>query len=422
MSIVMTSQLMTILSWLSKSYILMLVAASVLIAVLFWGLLYQKRRKARLNEEIGHILHLCSHNIEYELVLKAMKLSTWKLDVDSGVINFETDFRDIEEEFTYADSIQLQEIAQQVAPWDRDNFNRAFDDLKQGRIDEFHLQYQLRARLNDVFSWSETYATIAKRDETGKPLTIVGTTACINHRKKMEEELIRARNQAEESDRLKSSFLANISHEVHTPLNAIVGFSDILPQIADEEERQKVIAIIKDNNKKLLNIFDDMVRLSKREAMGTAEKVEMEPLNVKLLVDEIFQKYQQMNFNPNVVVKKDVATGEVTVNSNRNMVNTILNHLMDNAFKFTSEGSVTIGTMWREGNVIRFFVRDTGIGVADEDRERIFERFIKVDSFTQGMGLGLSVCRSYAYSIGGSIGLDSHLSQGSTFWLDLPMG
>lgn len=421
MSIEMTSQLMTILSWLSKSYILMLVVASVLIAVLFWGLLYQKRRKARLKEEIGHILHLCSHNIEYELVLKAMKLSTWKLDVDSGVITFETDFRDIEEEFTCSDTIQLQEIAQQVAPWDRDNFNRAFDDLKQGRIDEFHLLYQLRARLNDVFSWSETYATIAKRDETGTPLTIVGTTACINHRKQMEEELIRARNHAEESDRLKSSFLANISHEVHTPLNAIVGFSDILPQIADEEERQKVIAIIKDNNKKLLNIFDDMVRLSKREAMGTAEKVEMESLNVKLLVDDIFQKYQQMNFNPDVVVKKDVATGEVTVNSNRNMVNTILNHLMDNAFKFTSEGSVTIGTMWREGNVIRFFVRDTGIGVADEDRERIFERFIKVDSFTQGMGLGLSVCRSYAYSIGGSIGLDSHLSQGSTFWLDLPM-
>ena len=238
----------------------------------------------------------------------------------------------------------------------------------------------------------------------------------------METELIRARNQAEESDRLKSSFLANISHEVHTPLNAIVGFSDILPQIEDPEERNNVIAIIKDNNQKLLKIFDDMVNLSKREATGAVEKMEKETIHVSQLVDDVCRKYQRINTNPHVTVRENVATGDVTISSDRNMVNTILAHLMDNALKFTSEGSVTIGTMWREGNVIRFFVRDTGIGIADEDRERIFERFVKVDSFTQGMGLGLSVCRTYAYSLGGSIGLDSHLSQGSTFWLDLPMG
>lgn len=418
----MTSQLMTILSWLSKSYVLMLVLASVLIAVLFWGLFYQKRKKNKLNEEMAHILQLCSHNIEYELVLKAMKLSTWKLDVASGNVTFETDFRDIEEAFAYSANVQVSEIVQQVAPWDRDNFARAFDDLTQGRIDDFHLQYQLRARQSDVLSWSETYATIAKRDDQGKPQVIVGTTACINQRKNMETELIRARNQAEESDRLKSSFLANISHEVHTPLNAIVGFSDILPQIEDPEERNNVIAIIKDNNQKLLKIFDDMVNLSKREATGATEKMEKETIHVSQLVDDVCRKYQRINTNPHVTVRENVATGDVTVSSDRNMVNTILAHLMDNALKFTSEGSVTIGTMWREGNVIRFFVRDTGIGIADEDRERIFERFVKVDSFTQGMGLGLSVCRTYAYSLGGSIGLDSHLSQGSTFWLDLPMG
>ena len=173
----MTSQLMTILSWLSKSYVLMLVLASVLIAVLFWGLFYQKRKKNKLNEEMAHILQLCSHNIEYELVLKAMKLSTWKLDVASGTVTFETDFRDIEEAFAYSANVQVSEIVQQVAPWDRDNFARAFDDLTQGRIDDFHLQYQLRARQSDVLSWSETYATIAKRDDQGKPQVIVGTTA-----------------------------------------------------------------------------------------------------------------------------------------------------------------------------------------------------------------------------------------------------
>ena len=143
----------------------------------------------------------------------------------------------------------------------------------------------------DRVYWSETYAAIEKRDLKGNPLTVVGTTIRIDKQKQAERELIDARNHAEESDRMKTAFLANISHEVRTPLNAIVGFSNVLPMVKNEEERSQLITLIQENNAQLLRLFDDLVHMSRLEAGGgTVKKTRFK---VKTLLAEIMEEYSQ---------------------------------------------------------------------------------------------------------------------------------
>ena len=265
----------------------------------------------------------------------------------------------------------------------------------------------------------ETSATVMSCDADGKPNMVVGTSTCIDLRKEMEKELLVARNRAEESDRIKSAFLANIGHEVKTPLNAIVGFSDILPMAESEEERQKMVDIIKENNRKLLNIFDSMVAQSKEDAVIAQESVEKAWFDIAPLLREIVKQFAGMNKNTQVTVEGEITTDSMSICSNKDRIRTILEHYMDNALKFTPTGKVTLGSVWKEGGLLHIYVRDTGIGIPEDQQDRIFERFVKLNDFSQGVGLGLSVCRSYAISLGGRVGVSSTENIGSTFWLDL---
>ena len=259
---------------------------------------------------------------------------------------------------------------------------------------------------------------MASRTVEGLPKFIVGTSLRIDERKRLELELIEARNRAEESDRLKSAFIANMSHEIRTPLNAIIGFTSVLPDLQGDEERRELINLIQENNQKLLRIIDDVMNISKIESGKEQLVMTTFELNdtLRSVVDTHTPKVQ-----PGVHVSTMFAQGAMSITTDLNRLTEVMNHLVNNAVKFTSQGSITVGYDAPENKRVRIWVRDTGKGIAPEYHERVFERFFKVDEYIPGAGLGLSICRTMAYSMGGTVGVDSELGEGSTFWFEIPV-
>ena len=231
----------------------------------------------------------------------------------------------------------------------------------------------------------------------------------------METSLIAARNKAEESDRLKTAFLANMGHEIRTPLNAIVGFADLLPVVQDEAERNQLILEIQTNNQKLLRIIDGLVSMSKIEA--GAKSLLMGKVELNQLLQEVADAYQPTT---NLPINVQCPLPQLKIESDREKLVEILDHLVQNAIKFTTEGEINLGYEV-QGNQVRVNVTDTGKGVSKEDQSRIFERFVKVDEYIPGTGLGLSVVESHIKNLGGSVGVESSLGVGSNFWFTLPL-
>lgn len=383
-------------------------------------LLYQVRQYRQLKVELVQLAAINRHSIEYELVLKAMKLSTWRIDVAEGVVSYESDYRSKTNSFVPQSGATIDGMYDLIHIDDRDTVREALTGLMEGKYEDYHQKYRAQASPSSPFYWEETFATIDKYDIDGNPLTIVGTSMRIDEQKEIEQALIDARNHAEESDRLKSAFLANITHEVRTPLNAIVGFSDVLPMAQSEEERNELIKLIKQNNAHLLRLFDDMMNISKLEA-GNQGEIVKDTFELTPLFRELADKYLAVALDKGLSISLDETAEPVLVHTDRDRLKEILNQYMNNAVKFTSTGGITLGSDKKKSS-IRIWVRDTGKGIpADKCNEHLFERFVKVDDFVAGTGLGLSICRSLADVLGGQVGVESVYGQGSTFWVEVPL-
>ena len=231
--------------------------------------------------------------------------------------------------------------------------------------------------------------------------------------------LIEAKEKAEAADRLKSAFLANMSHEIRTPLNAIVGFSSLLGETENVEERKQYIAIVEENNDLLLQLISDILDLSKIEA-GTFDFTKR-ALDVNLLCEDIVRT-MRMKVKPGVELLFDSHLPECQIVSDRNRLNQVLANFVNNAVKFTSAGSIRVGYEPLDENRLRFYVADTGIGIEPEKQAQVFDRFVKLDTFVPGTGLGLSISKSIIEQLGGTIGVDSKVGEGSCFWFTLPIG
>lgn len=238
----------------------------------------------------------------------------------------------------------------------------------------------------------------------------------ITERLRQEKELRLAKEKAEESNRLKTAFLANISHEIRTPLNAIVGFSDLLGEIEDRKERHEYISIIKKNNNILLQLISDILDLSKIEAEIVELKMEHTDIN-KLCRDAITACAARMDAQIPVIFEEYLPQCHIYTDESR--IRQVISNLISNALKFTKEGDVRVGYHIIDGNKIRFYVKDTGIGIKQEDLDSIFGRFVKLDSFAQGTGLGLAICKNIVEQLQGTIGVESEWGKGSCFWFAL---
>ena len=392
------------------------VAAILLFALIF----IQRRTGKRLKGELAELAKIRQGNVEYEFILKAMKLSTWQMDPRRRMITFSNDFRGGQDDHIIPPDSSIDSLVDYLASSDAQRVRTAMDDLCEGRTSYYHQQYRVKsANVKGLTYWEESYATIADRDVDGNPVKIVGTTMFINDRKEMEAALIAARNKAEESDRLKTAFLANMGHEIRTPLNAIVGFADLLPVVENEEDRNQLIREIQNNNQKLLRIIDGLVSMSKIEA--EAKNLVKSQTNLVEVLNEIAQTYMPMVDSQTVVLATQFPYTELMMTTDVAKLRELVDHLMQNAVKFTLKGSITLGFELIDGEHVRIWVKDTGKGIAEADKERIFERFVKVDEYIPGTGLGLSVAKSHAASLGGTIGVDSRPGEGSTFWVVLPL-
>jgi signal transduction histidine kinase len=382
-------------------------------------LYYQKKQHRQLRTELRMLSKVKRNTIEYDLVLKAMKLTVWRIDVPTRTITYESDFRETPGIPIIAPNSDVEQFCNALTPESKERITAGMNQLLEGQIEEFHEQYEMILQQGKVSCWGEMYATVDQRDINGRPVTIVGTSMNIDRQKDIERALIEARNKAEESDRLKSAFLANISHEIRTPLNAIVGFSDVLSMAQSEEERTQLVNLIKQNNAQLLRLFDDMVNMSKLDAGGDA--VKKEHFDLKTLLVELADRYQPEYDKKGIVLQTSVQDTDLQLYTDRGRLREILNQYLNNALKFTEKGSVTIGYELR-GEHVRLWVRDTGKGIpAEHCNEHLFERFFKVDEFIAGTGLGLSICRSLAQTLGGTVGVQSKEGAGSLFWVEIAL-
>ena len=245
------------------------------------------------------------------------------------------------------------------------------------------------------------------------------TSVDINHQKTIEEELRVAKEKAENLDRLKSAFLANMSHEIRTPLNAIVGFASLLVESDDKKERQDYVDIMQENTELLLQLISDILDLSKIEA-GTLDFT-MDHLDIKSFCEDIMRNYDIKEDKPvPVLLSPDLP--EYYIYTDKKRLMQVITNFINNALKFTNEGQIMLEYRHKaESNEIEFAVTDTGMGIAPDKVDQVFDRFVKLNSFSKGTGLGLSICRSIIEHLGGTIGAESEIGVGSRFWFTHPL-
>lgn len=360
-------------------------------------------------------------NRKHELMIRAVNLIPWTLDLERGLFECDWDlFSTYNMEQNKAIMRSMKNAWSLTHPDDREMTWNKLHSLIDGKVDKIQYEYRSQRNPNDKnYYWYELFATVTDWDEEGKSRIIVGATLDIDERKKMEQELRKSKELAEESNRLKSAFLANISHEIRTPLNAIVGFSGILPYTNNEMDKQEYIRIIEYNNDLLLKLINDILDLSKIEA-GIME-LNFAPTDINLLLEEIEQSFRLRAQEKNIMlILEDKLPGYI-ISTDRTRILQVLTNFMSNALKFTEQGSIHIGCRKKDANTLYFYVSDTGCGLSDENKERIFERFVKLNSFIQGTGLGLSISQTIIKKLGGDIGVESQEGEGSHFWFTLPI-
>ena len=235
---------------------------------------------------------------------------------------------------------------------------------------------------------------------------------------KANEQLKLAKDKAENADKLKSLFLANMSHEIRTPLNAIVGFSELMVNCDERDERYEYSKIINANNKLLLQLITDILDLSKIEA-GTLE-FNIKNINLNNITEDCFHVFYQQCAEKGIDLRLNIPNSELLVNSDPLRLSQVISNFLTNALKFTEKGYIEIGYIV-ENDFVKIYVRDSGIGISDDKLEVIFHRFVKLNSFAQGVGLGLSICAMIANKLNGTIGVDSKINEGSTFWIRIPI-
>ncbi|MFA6128357.1 MAG: PAS domain S-box protein [Bacteroidales bacterium] len=279
---------------------------------------------------------------------------------------------------------------------------------------------ELLNRRKDGTDFLVHISTAIVTDENDLPVALIGIAVDVTESKKNEAELIAAKEKAEESDRLKSAFLANISHEIRTPMNSVLGFSELLSDMVDDPKQQEYLNIISTAGERLLNIINSVIDIAKIEAGQV--NLEMTKVDVKLLMNDLLELNKHRN--PRITFVNDAFQQEsVMLVTDKTKLFQILNNLINNALKFTRKGSVHFGYT-RYPDSLVFYVKDTGLGIPPESRSKVFERFHKVDlhdrNEIEGTGLGLAITKELVGLLNGTIWFESEPGRGTTFFVSFP--
>ena len=300
-------------------------------------------------------------------------------------------------------------------PDDRTLLIRFLDDARKGLTTKLSKEMRV-LREDDTYTWTHVNLLVKKYAPQDRIIEIISINYDITELKRTEEMLVKARDKAEASDRLKSAFLANMSHEIRTPLNAIVGFSSLLTSTENAAEKELYNSLIGHNNKLLLNLINDVIDLSKIES----GYLELRPdwVNLTELLDESVAEYAHQ-VPSGVELLTNYPAHDSLVELDKLRIKQILSNFLSNALKNTTTGHVEV-FYEVDHQSVRIGVKDTGRGIPQNMLEKIFERFEKLDSFAQGAGLGLPICKLIVEKMNGRILVDSQLGIGTTFIIELP--
>ena len=300
-------------------------------------------------------------------------------------------------------------------PDDRALLIRFLDDARKGLTTQLSKEMRV-LREDGTYTWTHVNLLVKKYAPQDRIIEIISINYDITELKRTEEMLVKARDKAEASDRLKSAFLANMSHEIRTPLNAIVGFSSLLTSTENAAEKELYNSLIGHNNKLLLNLINDVIDLSKIES----GYLELRPdwVNLTELLDESVAEYAHQ-VPSGVELLTNYPAHDSLVELDRLRIKQILSNFLSNALKNTATGHVEV-FYEVDHQSVRIGVKDTGRGIPQNMLEKIFERFEKLDSFAQGAGLGLPICKLIVEKMNGRILVDSQLGIGTTFIIELP--
>ena len=364
-------------------------------------------KKAQEREIIESYKKIKATQKELSLALNAGKLSSWNYNIKEGLFcKFDVHIENIEKR-------SLQSIYESIHPDDRNKFMALLEAVahKQKLPENRIILRVLENNATDYSYSSFTYSAV--EDEAGNVVVITFIQRDITEDIIYQQNLITAKNKAEEADKLKSTFLANMSHEIRTPLNAIVGFSELLTETDDAEEKFEYKQLIETNSEILLKLIGDILDLSKIE-VGSID-INRQKLNLCQLCDELYRSFQQRIKNPKVILKLINPYTKCVANFDKYRFMQIFTNFATNAIKYTPQGEIVMGYECMPGQV-RIYVKDSGIGIPEEKKNRIFSRFEKLDTFAQGTGLGLSICKAIADATGGEVGFKSKANIGSEFW------
>ncbi|MEG1089539.1 MAG: ATP-binding protein [Bacteroidales bacterium] len=364
------------------------------------------------------------YKFKMDLLIKAGEYIVWEYDVVNQLFIISDYNMVIEEGEAMATYLKA------VRPDYEEEVRRQFELMKSGHDGLLKYEYYIMNEKSDDYLWVSTFSVPYKRDIQGKVLRYAGLRKNTTEWKKLTENLILLKDKAEESNRLKSSFLANMSHEIRTPLNAIVGFSSLIAETDSKEEKVEYAKIIALNNDLLLRMVGDVLDVSKLEA-GKLDFVFSE-----FNINDIFEHQRAVFLDKipkGIEFIINIPNSGLLMVSDRYRITQVLNSLISNALKFTEQGSVTVGyymhingTLSVEpvsitGNSVILYVRDTGCGISEDHYNSIFNQFAKVNSFEQGIGLGLALSKGIVDCLGGKIWVDSKVGKGSTFYFSVPI-
>ena len=350
-----------------------------------------------------------------DLAMKVSNIVHWDFDVKS--LKFSA-FNDPINDFYSEKTITPEDYLNATHPDDVVFVRKYMEHMFRGIDKDFNVKYRSKTKWDDEWQTLLVTGIQVERDKEGHVTRYTGITINNTKWEKMIQQLKELKEKAELSDRLKSAFLANMSHEIRTPLNAIVGFSELMVTCDDPEEKKEYINIIQSNNELLLRLINDILDLSKIES-GIIER-RKENFNLAKVCNELFVTIQAKMTNPNVELRLDGPNSECWVLLDRNRLKQVWMNFLTNAVKCTKSGYIKMGYgIEREG--LRIYVEDTGIGIPDDLHDKVFTRFEKLNEFSQGTGLGLTISRAIVEAAGGEVGFTSKLGVGSTFWAWLPL-
>ncbi len=307
----------------------------------------------------------------------------------------------------------LKDLFDSMHPDDRATIVEKYHLLMmQGELDQFTVTY--RRVLGDQTCWYTSNVHVDVRNEDGLPIKVLCYTTDITREKEQEVELL----QAQEAARLKSAFMGNISHEVRTPLNSIVGFSNFLVDMNSTPETESFREIINKNNSLLLQLVDDILDFSKIE-LGALDYY-YTTVPIKEICEEVISTYEPLLLQSLRLVF-DQNHPSYLVHADRTRVRQVLSQLVGNALKYTRKGEITLSYERTDTNYCLIKLKDTGIGLSEADKKNVFKSFYQESMFNQGTGLGLSIAKAIVEAMGGEIGVESAQGQGSVFWFTLPL-